>query len=1187
MLLRCLAVFSLLSGVLSEITSQEVEYDVDNKVFEPLQYECVDAGAVGTLTKIAINATMQMPTTSWGADFFIAVYDPVNETGRQVGGTSYLFKPFITDAVSWDAALNGPINGNLTSYVDITAFSVKLTYQVCYGNGYPHGGNIAVHGKFVLSDLVESSSPPSMEPTHSVMPTLPPQVVEYDVDNKVFEAENFECVDAGAAGTLTKIAIDVNMQMTSSSWGADFFIAVYDPVNETGRQVGGLSTYRFKPFITDVVSWDAALNGPINGNVTSYVDITAYTVKSVHQVCYGNGYPHGGNMTVDGKIILSDLVASYPSSPPTMAPTHSPTMQPTHSVMPTLPAQKVEYDVDDKAFEPLQFECVDAGAVGTLTKIAIDVNMQMPTTSWGADFLIAVYDPVNETGRQVGGISYLFKPFITEVVPWDAALNGPINGNLTSYVDITAYTVKSAHQVCYGNGYPHGGNMTLDGKIVLSDLVASYPSSPPTMAPTHSPTMQPTHSVMPTLPAQEVEYDVDDKAFEPLQYECVDVRAEGTLNKIAIDATMQMPITSWASDFLIAVYDPVNETGRQVGGVAPYQFKPFITDVVSWGAALNGPINGNVASYVDITAYTVKSTYQVCYGHSYDYGEIMTFDGKVVLSDLVDMHPSSPPTMAPTHSPTMQPTHSVMPTLSAQEVEYGVDNKVFGPIQYECVDAIAEGTLNKIAIDVNMQMTSSSWASDFFIAVYDPVNETGRQVGGGPSYYFKPFITDIMKWDSSLRKTINGNVESYVNITAYSVKSAHQVCYGNGYDYDANMTVDGKIVLSDLVDMHTSRPPTMAPTHSPTMQPTHSVMPTILVQEVEYVVDNNVFGPLQYECVDVGAQGTLTKIAIDVNMQMTSSSWASDFFIAVYDPVNETGRQVGGGPSYYFKPFITDIMKWDSSLRKTINGNVASYVNITAYIVKSTYQVCYGNGYDYDANMTVDGKIVLSDLVASRPSSPPTVSPTPVSCMAKPKQVGNGVCNKNGKNNVESCMWDGGDCCEQSCVNNPDPKYAARCGRNGYQCLDPDYASSPTAAPGQEECTAPKPHSVGNGVCNHNNGKNNVAACGWDGGDCCEESCLDNPNPKHVKRCGMRGYHCLDPAYANSPTAAPGPAQCLAKPKQLGNGICNKNGKNNKAECGWDGGDCCEVSCLSNSNPKKAAKCGNKSYQCLDPQYVV
>ena len=569
----------------------------------------------------------------------------------------------------------------------------------------------------------------------------------------------------------------------------------------------------------------------------------------------------------------------------------------------------------------------------------------------------------------------------------------------------------------------------------------------------------------------------------------------------------------------------------------------------------------------------------------------MTVDDHIVLSNLVESDPTDPPSMEPTHPPTMGPTQSMMPTVYTAEVEYDVD-RTFAPLQFECVDVGAYGTLNKIAIDVNMQMNKSSWASDFFIAVIDPVAETGRQVGGD-SYLFKPFITETVNWHYSLMITINGNLTSHVDISGYTAKPTSRVCYGNGYNKGGNMTVYGKIVLSDLVESDPTDPPSMEPTHPPTMGPTQSMMPTVYTAEVEYDVDRT-FAPLQFECVDVGAYGTLNKIAIDVNMQMNKSSWASDFFIAVIDPVAETGRQVGGD-SYLFKPYITETVNWHYSLMTTINGNLTSHVDISGYTAKPTSRVCYGNGYNKGGNMTVYGKIVLSDLVESDPTDPPSMEPTytpsmtstPVSCMAKPKQVGNGVCNKNGKNNVESCMWDGGDCCEQSCLNNPNPKYAARCGRNGYQCLDPAFVSSPTAAPDQEECAAPKPHSVGNGVCNHNNGKNNVADCGWDGGDCCEESCLDNPNPKHVKRCGMRGYHCLDPAYANSPTAAPGPAQCLAKPKQLGNGICNKNGKNNKAECGWDGGDCCEVSCLRNPNPKKAAKCGNKGYQCLDPQYTV
>ena len=888
------------------------------------------------------------------------------------------------------------------------------------------------------------------------------------------------------------------------------------------------------------------------------------------------------------KIVLSDLVESDPTDPPSMEPTHPPTMGPTQSMMPTVYTAEVEYDVD-RTFAPLQFECVDVGAYGTLNKIAIDVNMQMNKSSWASDFFIAVIDPVAETGRQVGGDSYLFKPFITETVNWHYSLMITINGNLTSHVDISGYTAKPTSRVCYGNGYNKGGNMTVYGKIVLSDLVESDPTDPPSMEPTHPPTMGPTQSMMPTVYTAEVEYDVD-RTFAPLQFECVDVGAYGTLNKIAIDVNMQMNKSSWASDFFIAVIDPVAETGRQVGGDS-YLFKPFITETVNWHYSLMTTINGNLTSHVDISGYTAKPTSRVCYGNGYNKGGNMTVYGKIVLSDLVESDPTDPPSMEPTHPPTMGPTQSMMPTVYTAEVEYDVD-RTFAPLQFECVDVGAYGTLNKIAIDVNMQMNKSSWASDFFIAVIDPVAETGRQVGGD-SYLFKPFITETVNWHYSLMTTINGNLTSHVDISGYTAKPTSRVCYGNGYNKGGNMTVYGKIVLSDLVESDPTDPPSMEPTHPPTMGPTQSMMPTVYTAEVEYDVDRT-FAPLQFECVDVGAYGTLNKIAIDVNMQMNKSSWASDFFIAVIDPVAETGRQVGGD-SYLFKPYITETVNWHYSLMTTINGNLTSHVDISGYTAKPTSRVCYGNGYNKGGNMTVYGKIVLSDLVESDTTDPPSMEPTytpsmtstPVSCMAKPKQVGNGVCNKNGKNNVESCMWDGGDCCEQSCLNNPNPKYAARCGRNGYQCLDPAFVSSPTAAPDQEECAAPKPHSVGNGVCNHNNGKNNVADCGWDGGDCCEESCLDNPNPKHVKRCGMRGYHCLDPAYANSPTAAPGPAQCLAKPKQLGNGICNKNGKNNKAECGWDGGDCCEVSCLSNPNPKKAAKCGNKGYQCLDPQYTV
>ena len=571
MLLRSLAVFSFLSGVLSFHTSYEVEYNVD-KAFGAEDFECVDVGVQGTLTKIAFNVTMQMTSSSWASDFFIAVYDPVNETGLQVGGHgSFTFQSFITDWVTWHSYLETSINGNVAEYTDMYPYTVKSTDQVCYGNGRPQGGSMTVDGKIVLALWIEHTDPPSMQPTNSPR-------VEYGVDNEAFGALEFKCVGVGAHGTLNKIAIDVNMQMTLSSYASDFFIVVHDPVAETGRQVGGES-YLFKPYITNAAPWDASLDAPINGDVVSHVDISEYPVKSTDLMCYGNGYLHGGNMAVHGKIVLSDLVAGGPINPTmdptssstieptltptiepthtptllptyssTMEPTHPPTMGPTQSVMPTVYIAKVEYDVD-KVFAPLQFECVDAAANGTLNKIAIDVYMQMTPSNLASDFVIAVFDPVKETGRQVG--AYLYKSFITEKVNWDNSLMATINGNVTSHADISAYTVTPNSRVCYGNGYYSGGDMTVVGKIVLSNLVEGDPTDPPSMKPTHPPTIVPTRSMMPTVYTAEVEYDVD-KVFAPLQFECVDAGAYGTLNKIAIDVYMQMTSSNYV--YLIIMY---------------------------------------------------------------------------------------------------------------------------------------------------------------------------------------------------------------------------------------------------------------------------------------------------------------------------------------------------------------------------------------------------------------------------------------------------------------------------------------------------------------------------------------------------------------------------------------------------------------------------------------------------------
>ena len=83
-----------------------------------------------------------------------------------------------------------------------------------------------------------------------------------------------------------------------------------------------------------------------------------------------------------------------------------------------------------------------------------------------------------------------------------------------------------------------------------------------------------------------------------------------------------------------------------------------------------------------------------------------------------------------------------------------------------------------------------------------------------------------------------------------------------------------------------------------------------------------------------------------------------------------------------------------------------------------------------------------------------------------------------------------------------------------------------------------------------------------DGGDCCEQSCVDSYNA-----CGVNGYKCLDPLYANmsqtpsmlptpsgpteSPTMRPDGVTCVVEyPSYIGDGWCDR-GDYNTEDCGW------------------------------------
>lgn len=121
----------------------------------------------------------------------------------------------------------------------------------------------------------------------------------------------------------------------------------------------------------------------------------------------------------------------------------------------------------------------------------------------------------------------------------------------------------------------------------------------------------------------------------------------------------------------------------------------------------------------------------------------------------------------------------------------------------------------------------------------------------------------------------------------------------------------------------------------------------------------------------------------------------------------------------------------------------------------------------------------------------PTPPPTSTCNVQRPEWVGDGYCD-GGSYNTDSCGYDGGDCCATSCQPGD---YA--CGSNGFDCIDPEEVGV---------CDPPRASWVGDGYCDRSPDYNN-AQCGWDGGDCCRDTC----QPADYS-CGVNGYQCLDPS---------------------------------------------------------------------------
>ena len=135
------------------------------------------------------------------------------------------------------------------------------------------------------------------------------------------------------------------------------------------------------------------------------------------------------------------------------------------------------------------------------------------------------------------------------------------------------------------------------------------------------------------------------------------------------------------------------------------------------------------------------------------------------------------------------------------------------------------------------------------------------------------------------------------------------------------------------------------------------------------------------------------------------------------------------------------------------------------------------------------------------------------------------------------------------------------------------------------ECCVPNSAFIGDGACDPD-APYNTAACGYDGGDCCMETCNQNSAfgcktkwDDDLGSYGPFGFFCIDP-YQSS---AVDPVLCDVDEKsRIGDGQCNP--MYNTPECGYDGGDCCEETCNVEFS---FFPCGSGilSYDCVDPRF--
>eukprot|EP00903_Cladosiphon_okamuranus_P014053 g13063.t1 len=194
--------------------------------------------------------------------------------------------------------------------------------------------------------------------------------------------------------------------------------------------------------------------------------------------------------------------------------------------------------------------------------------------------------------------------------------------------------------------------------------------------------------------------------------------------------------------------------------------------------------------------------------------------------------------------------------------------------------------------------------------------------------------------------------------------------------------------------------------------------------------------------------------------------------------------------------------------------------------------------------------------------------------------IGDGYCNID--NNNELCNYDGGDCCECTCASDDDYWGCS----TGFACIDPHAEcvdDDDITAEMVENCGYVE--GIGDGYCNIDN---NNELCNFDGGDCCECTCVSDD---HFWGCN-NGFACIDPnaECVDDDDITANLIENCGYVTGFGDGRCDT--VNNSEECQYDGGDCCECTCIPNGDDdyhgcKEGFACIDPAASCVDDDDIT